>query len=217
MSRAAAPASVIVAATLGLFGLAHPTPAQQTGARASQTAQQTAQQKSQQTARPVRRAVAPGAASRASAKAAARDAAALTSLDTWLVVRLRGAELLPDSAPAPRSMVTDAVLPRIESVRDGQRADTLYALSHTEHLALPLLAAPAVVRIVGPTGTVTPIVGNVIARRPFRARRAPKANTNDEKDWRYGWAYMIVLPKAGRTTPAAVFRGWMVIDTIVTR
>lgn len=152
-----------------------------------------------------------------SARKAVQAAAALTSLDTWLVTRLRAAQLLPDSSPTARSIVTDAVLPRIESVRDGQQFDTLYALHHAERRGLPSLATGVAVRIVGPTGTVTPIVGSVLARRPFRATRAPKANSNVENDWRYGWAYLIVLPKTGRTASASVFRGWMVLDTLTAR
>ena len=140
----------------------------------------------------------------------------MTSLDTWIVVRLRGAQLFPDSEPVVRSVATDAVLPHIESVRDGQRFDSLFALQYSERPGVAALAASGAVRLVGPTGTIMPIAGRVIARRPFRALRAPTANHNEERDWRYGWAYLIAVPKTGRSS-SAVFRGWMVVDTLGVR
>ncbi len=144
------------------------------------------------------------------------DVNVLTSLDTWIVVRLRGAQLLPDSEPVVRSVATDAVLPHIESVRDGVRSDTLFALQYAERPGVAALASSGGVRLVGPTGTITPIAGRVIARRPFRALRAPTANHNEERDWRYGWAYLITVPRVGRSS-STVFRGWMVVDTVVAR
>jgi len=139
--------------------------------------------------------------------------AAMMSLDTWVVLRLRGAQLQPDSTPLVRSVVANALLPRIESVRGGTRADSLFALHYAERPGDPSLANNGAVRIVGPTGTITPVSGRIVARRPFRAPRTPQADHNQERDWRYGWAYLIVLPKAGRLAPASVFRGWMVTDT----
>ncbi len=135
----------------------------------------------------------------------------MTALDTWVVIRLRGSQLLPDSTPAVRSVANDAVLPRIESVREGGRVDSLYALHYAERPGVPALASSGSVRIVGPTGTI------IAARRPFRAPRAPGADSNQEKDWRYGWSYLVLLPKTGRIAPATVFRGWMLVDTTAAR
>lgn len=146
-----------------------------------------------------------------------RIPAAMTSLDTWLVIRLRGVQLQPDSTPLVRSVVANALLPRIESVREGARTDSLFALHYADRPGNPSLANNGAVRIVGPTGTITPMVGRIVARRPFRAPRTPQADNNRERDWRYGWAYLVVLPKAGRIAPASVFRGWMVTDTIAVR
>lgn len=143
--------------------------------------------------------------------------ASMTALDTWVVLRLRGAQLLPDSTASVRSVANDAVLPRIESVREGGRVDSLYALHYAERPGVPALAGSGSVRIVGPTGTITPVVGRIAARRPFRAPRAPGADSNQEKDWRYGWSYLVLLPKTGRIAPATVFRGWVLVDTTAAR
>lgn len=155
-------------------------------------------------------------ASRRAAVQLSPDANGMTSLDTWIVVRLRGAQLMPDSVPVVRSVAKDAVLPHVESVREGARFDTLFAVQYAERPGAAALAGAAAVRMVGQTGTITPIAGRVIARRPFRALRAPTANHNEERDWRYGWAYLIAVPKSGRASPA-MFRGWMVVDTLAGR
>ena len=136
---------------------------------------------------------------------------AMGSLDRWIIERYRGAQLLADSLSVPRSVTPDAVLPRVETVRGGTTADTLLALHFSPRAGSAALQSSAVVRIAGSTGTITPMSATVLARRPFRAPRLPTAKANED-DWRYGWAYLVILPKAGRTLSATTFRGWLLLD-----
>ena len=135
-----------------------------------------------------------------------------SSLDNWIVDRFRGAQLLEDTDTISHSIATDATIARIESVHPGGRTDTLFALHFSSRRSSAALERIAPVRLAAPTGTVAPIAVRLLARRPFRAPRAPKANSANENDWRYGWAYLVALPKAGRSTPAATFRGWLLLD-----
>jgi hypothetical protein len=144
---------------------------------------------------------------------------ALSSLDVWIVERFRGAGLLPDSAVERTNDIAESVQPRIESARAGSSSDTVIALHFAPRPANAAFENGQALRLAGPTGTIAPIVGTVLARRAFRAPRVPQANgnmasgnaTNDAR-WRYGWAYIVSLPKAGRVTPAATFRGWLLLD-----
>ncbi|MES2522412.1 MAG: hypothetical protein V4617_06930 [Gemmatimonadota bacterium] len=136
---------------------------------------------------------------------------AMGSLDRWIVERYRGAQLLADSLSVPRSVTPDAVLPRVETVRGGTAADTLLALHFSPRAGSAALLSGSVVRIAGSTGTITPMSATVLARRPFRAPRLPMAKANAD-DWRYGWAYLVILPKAGRALSATTFRGWLLLD-----
>ena len=144
---------------------------------------------------------------------AQRDSLRLaTTLDIWIVQRYRGAQLLPDTVTTTGSIAADALWPRIESMRSGGRADTLFALHFAARPGEPALGRRGSVRLAGPTGSVSPVVATVLARRPFRAPRTPRPNNATERDWRYGWAYVATLPKAGRAAPATTFRGWLLID-----
>jgi hypothetical protein len=144
---------------------------------------------------------------------ARQDSARLsTTLDIWIVQRYRGAQLLPDTVTTTGSLAADALWPRIESMHAGGRNDTLFALHFSAHPGEPALGRRGPVRLAGPTGSMSPVGATVLSRRPFRAPRTPKANSADERDWRYGWAYVAALPRAGRTAPATTFRGWLLID-----
>ena len=144
---------------------------------------------------------------------AQRDSLRLaTTLDVWIVQRYRGAQLLPDTVTRAGSVAADALWPRIESMRSGRQTDTLFALHFAARPGEPALGRRSTVRLAGPTGSVSPVVATVLARRPFRAPRTPTPNNENERDWRYGWAYVAAFPKAGRTAPATTFRGWLLID-----
>ena len=135
-----------------------------------------------------------------------------TTLDVWIVQRYRGAQLLADTVTKSGSVAADALWPRIESMRSGGRNDTLFALHFSAHPGEPALGRRGAVRLAGPTGSMSPVAATLLSRRPFRAPRTPNANSGNERDWRYGWAYIAALPKAGRTAPATTFRGWLLID-----
>ncbi|MEO7520915.1 MAG: hypothetical protein ABIW79_03765 [Gemmatimonas sp.] len=147
------------------------------------------------------------------------DMRVLSSLDVWIVERFRGAQLLPDSVAARAARDGGGALPRIESARGGGSVDTLFALHFTPRATEGALASRQTVRLAGPTGTIAPLTGTVVARRAFRAPRVPGANVHvasgdsaTDASWRYGWAYIVSLPNAGRGTPAATFRGWLLLD-----
>lgn len=140
-----------------------------------------------------------------------------TALDVWIVERFRGAQLLPDSAAPQRSVAADASLARIESVGVGASTDTLFALHFGNRPGAPALERAGAIRLAGPTGTITPMAARLLARRPFRAPRMPRASNGSDGDWRYGWAYLSVLPTAGRSTPVATFRGWLLLDAPANR
>lgn len=129
----------------------------------------------------------------------------------WLVSRFRGAQLLADSGAAMPSVAAESPLPRVEGTRDGRGADTLFAIHSGARLGTPVLGGAVTVQLTGPTGTITPLSARVIARRAFRAPRRPGAPTGDEAAWRYGWSYLVVLPRGTRETPAARYRGWLLL------
>lgn len=130
------------------------------------------------------------------------------SLDQWIIARYRGAGLRPDTANAQPSLATTQTPPRIESVAEGVRVDSLWAVHFTGAEPSPAFAVNATVRLTGPTGTVTPLTARVVARRPFRAPRVPGASPTRADAWREGWAYLVVLPHdAGRRV--ARYRGWL--------
>ncbi len=130
----------------------------------------------------------------------------------WLVSRFRGAQLLADSSSDTPSVAAESSLPRVEGTRDGRGADTLFALHSGARLGTPVLGNAVSVQLAGPTGTITPLSARVIARRAFRAPRRPGAPVNDAAAWRYGWSYLIVLPRGTRETPAARYRGWLLLS-----
>ena len=143
----------------------------------------------------------------------------LSALDVWIVERFRNAGLLPDSTAASAADNRSATLARIESARAGNSTDTLFALHFAPHPTDGAFVTGQAVRLAGPTGTIAPLAGIVLARRAFSAPRVPAANGNvargdaaNDALWRYGWAYLVALPKAGLSTPPATFRGWLLLD-----
>lgn len=136
-------------------------------------------------------------------------------LDAWIVLQYRGAQLLPDSIGGDRTVATDAPLPRVEHVRDV-RGDSLVGVHFASRAAAPALTAGGAARLAVPTGAITELAGRVVARRLFRAPRVPGADTDDSTDWRYGWAYLVVLPRNRDALPAQATRGWLLIDAVPT-
>ncbi len=131
-------------------------------------------------------------------------------LDHWIVTRYRGAGLLPDTANASPSLASSRTPPRIESVAPGSTTDSLWAVHFTSTDPLPAFALNAMVRLTGPTGTVTPLSARVVARRPFRAPRVPGASPTRPDAWRDGWAYLVILPHDA-SRQVARYRGWLLL------
>lgn len=153
------------------------------------------------------------------ARATGVSIALRSSLDVWIVERFRGAGLLPDSTTPGIPGTRGASIARIEGIRAGATSDTVFALHFTARPGGAALQNGESVRLAGPTGTIAPISGIVLVRRAFRAPRVPQAGGSsasgdgvDADGWRYGWAYLVSLPRAGRTTPVTTFRGWMLVS-----
>lgn len=134
-----------------------------------------------------------------------------TSLDGWIVGRYQGAQLLPDSTAEAPSLTANGPRPRIEAVREGARADTLLAVHFRAERDAPLLTVGSRTTLAGPSGAITPIAARVLARRLFRAPRAPGSLSMPDSNWRFGWAYLVVVPHVtGR--PSGRYRGWTLLE-----
>jgi hypothetical protein len=134
-------------------------------------------------------------------------------LDAWVVTRYRGAQLFPDAEFTAVSLATTGPRPRVESTYRGGRTDTLVAVHFSAMWAAPALGKNARVQLAGPTGTVTPLTARIIGRRAFRAPRTPGPSTlRPDSNWRYGWAYLAVVPHDDRQ-PVARLRGWLLLDS----
>lgn len=132
-------------------------------------------------------------------------------LDAWIVHQYRGAQLLTDSSAGERTIAADTPIPRVEHVRDS-RGDSIVGVHFSARAVSPSLALAGTVRLAVPSGTVTNTTGKVVARRLFRAPRIPGAAGNSPTAWRYGWAYLVVLPRQRDRLPALATRGWLLLD-----
>ena len=140
-----------------------------------------------------------------------RGLRAVHTLDAWVVTRFQHAQLLPDSLPG-RSAIEGELAPRVESVSDASTGDTLYAVQFRTRRELSSVRTGARVRLTGPSGSITTITADIIARRPFRALRRPGATSTSPDGWRYGWAYLALVRRRSAPTPASVYRGWLLLD-----
>lgn len=150
--------------------------------------------------------------SRGAPPRAATSLTALHALDTWVVTRFREVHLLPDSTGTMRTVVADVPSPRVESVGDAASGDTVYALHFAERRDMSALRVGARVRLTAPSGSITSISADIVARRPFRAPRVPGADTASAGGWRYGWAYLAIVRRQHAATSASVYRGWLLLD-----
>ncbi len=133
-------------------------------------------------------------------------------LDRWIVQHYRGAQLLPDSSGGAATVVRDAPLPRVEYVHDS-KGDTLVGIHFASRPSAPLFGVASTAKLAVPTGAITTTSGKVVARRLFRAPRVPNASMSDSTKWRYGWAYVVVLPRQRDMLPAQAMRGWLLVLT----
>ena len=132
-------------------------------------------------------------------------------LDSWIVTQYRGAQLLSDSSAGERTIAADTPIPRVEHVRDS-RGDSIVGVHFSARAVSPSLSVAGTVRLAVPSGTVTNTTGKVVARRLFRAPRVPGASKDNAALWRYGWAYLVVLPRERDQLPALATRGWLLLD-----
>lgn len=147
---------------------------------------------------------------RAQQPESSRGARLTHALDEWVVSRYREAQLLPDTSRAPRGMVTAAMVPRVESVSDGDAMDTLYAVHFSSLRDTNGVRVGARLRLVSGSGVVSVNRVEVLARRPFRAPLQPaRIGAPDDRRWRYGWAYLAVTPHVGGKSSASAYRGWV--------
>lgn len=131
-------------------------------------------------------------------------------LDAWIVTRYRSAHFLVDSMATSASLTPSGPLPRIESVRSGRTSDTLLAVHFGVRETAPVMPISSRVRLVGPNGTIVPLTARVTERRLFRAPRVPDADPAIDAQWRYGWAYLVVLPHDD-DRPAGRYRSWLLM------
>lgn len=145
-----------------------------------------------------------------SSPAAARRAPASSVLDGWIVTRYRGAQLVPEAGWAPSTLASASARPRVETIREGRgTSDTLVAVHFAPLWAAPSLAIGAQAQLVGPAGTITPLPVRIVERRAFRAPRMPGGlSARADSSWRYGWAYLALVPHTDRR-PTARYRGWI--------
>lgn len=136
---------------------------------------------------------------------------AVHTVDRWLVTRYRSLQLLPDSVRVSGSPDAELIWPRVETAVDGSLRDTLFAVQFGARGSAPALRAGARVRLTAPSGTITAMTADVVARRPFRAPRLPGADTATVNGWRYGWAYLAIV-RRGTAATASVYRGWLLYD-----
>jgi len=134
---------------------------------------------------------------------------AVFALDTWVVSRYRNAQLLPDSLVG-RMASGEEPAPRVESVSDAPTGDTLFALEFRTRRETSSLRTGSRVRLAEPTGSITTITADIMARRPFRAPRRPGADTSTA-NWRYGWVYLAIVRRQHAATPAPSYRGWLLL------
>lgn len=154
--------------------------------------------------------VTPVRSSAQSAKAANEARKAVHAVDGWLVTRYRNVQLLPDSARNAGG-APELPWPRVESAVDGSLRDTLFALHFGVRGGPPALRTGARVRLTAPSGAITAMAADVVARRAFRAPRFPGADTASIDGWRYGWAYLAIV-RRGTAATASVYRGWLLYD-----
>jgi hypothetical protein len=137
-------------------------------------------------------------------------------LDAWIVTRYQGAQLFPDAEFTATSLATSGPRPRVEGTSTGATSDTIFAVHFSAMWAAPALGKSAWVQLAGATGTLTPLRARIIGRRAFRAPRTPGPSTlRPDSNWRYGWAYLALLPHDDRRSVSRL-RGWLLLDPLPT-
>lgn len=134
------------------------------------------------------------------------------ALDAWIVTRYAGAQLFPDAEFTATSLADSGPRPRVEATMAGGRSDTVIAVHFSTMWASPALANAGRAQLSAPTGIVPPLTVRILGRRAFRAPRTPGPSTlRPDSNWRYGWAYLAVVPHDPRRSVTRL-RGWLLLD-----
>lgn len=156
-----------------------------------------------------------GAVLGVSSALSAQSTRAQIALDAWIVSRFQSVQLLEDSvALSTRAAGSQPLLPlsplsvRIESARDGEALDSLFATSLSVGRVAAGLSRGMRVRLGAASGSISGVAGVVVARRLFRAPVRPLSARPDSA-WRYGWAYLATTRAIDAKIGAAAYRGWL--------
>ena len=138
---------------------------------------------------------------------------AIVTLDYWIVRHYKGEQLLQE--PVRDSMTardSSAAPARVEHILDA-RGDSVAGVHFSSAPRPAGFDVRAGVRLVVPSGAITNLTGQVVARRHFRAPRTPGADSSIPSAWRHGWAYLVVLPRDRDGLAANATRGWLLLPT----
>lgn len=144
--------------------------------------------------------------------AASGDSSAVQRLVAYTSHRFRAVRYDIDSAQLS-TVARSGAAPRIDA-RVSRRAsaqDTVVALHFATSPLWPAYAALSTVHLADPSGVATPLPAQVVARVAFRAPRVARADSTRTTGWRYGWAYLVVLPELTSKAHSAAFAGWQVV------
>ena len=135
------------------------------------------------------------------------------ALDAWIVTHYAGAQLFPDAEFTATSLADSGPRPRVEATMTGARSDTVIAVHFSAMWASPALGKTARVQLTGAAGVVSPLTVRIVSRRAFRAPRTPGPSTlRPDSNWRYGWAYLAVVPHDPRRSVTRL-RGWLLLES----
>jgi hypothetical protein len=142
--------------------------------------------------------------------ASAGDSASVERLVAWTSRRYRASLHDLDSAVLSAS-VRDAHVPRVDGRLRSGVPDTIVAVHFGAWPVQPAYAPGRSVRLADPSGVTTPLDANVVARVAFRSPRVALADSTRVSGWRYGWAYLVVLPDSTSKAHTSSFASWLVV------
>lgn len=138
----------------------------------------------------------------------------LRALEEWTGVRFASREQLRWDSTTTAAGTTRPG-PRIQgTVRAGHR-DTLVAVHFAAGAFAPTYTVGDQVALADPSGSHTGLTAVVVDRFPFRAPtvpRLPGASYARNREWRVGWAYLVVLPQRVASAHTHGFGGWRLLD-----
>jgi carboxyl-terminal processing protease len=142
--------------------------------------------------------------------AAQGDSLLLRRLEQWTLRRFAASEVVsPDSIAQARAAGRESPSSaRIMGIVGNTTRDTVMAVHFGDFPFAPPHAAGRRVLLEDPSGNVTALEGQVLARVPVRAPVAPIRSFDRVVRWRHGWAYLVLLPEKSAAVHAGGFPGW---------